>query len=327
MVSLSHIFVLLGVLFLGTAVLDARDRRWSVAAFWAILAAPFLFGDTILAAAKAGTAWPAQAMGAGVIALGLLASRNRAGAPAEDGDRARDQAAAREASAARLGNRLFLPALAIPVLTIALLRGAPYLQWNGAALIDPAQTALISLGVAATLALIIGLLVTRARPIHGLGEGRRLLDTVGWAVALPMVLATLGTVFTQTGVGDAIAGVVGAVIPTDNRLACLIAYALGMIGFTAIMGNAFAAFPVMMAGLGMPLLVVRHGADPAALGAMGMLTGYCGTLLTPMAANFNVVPVRLLELRDPYGVIRAQVPTALVLIVANIVLMSVFVFR
>src|SRR5512141_2972237 len=99
MVSLSHIFVLLGALFLGTAVLDARDRRWSVAAFWTILAAPFLFGDAILAAAKAGTAWPAQAMGAGVIALGLLASRNRAGAPADDPDRARDQAAAREASA------------------------------------------------------------------------------------------------------------------------------------------------------------------------------------------------------------------------------------
>jgi uncharacterized membrane protein len=327
MLNLSHIFVLLGALFLGTAVLDARDRRWSVAAFWAILAAPFLFGDAILAAAKAGTAWPAQAMGGGVIALGLLASRTRAGALADARDPAHDQVTAREASATRLGNRLFIPALAIPVLTIALLRGAAYLRWDGVALIDPAQTALISLGVAATLALIIALIVTRARPIHGLGEGRRLLDSIGWAVALPMVLATLGTVFTRTGVGDAIAGVVGAVIPTDSRLACLLAYALGMIGFTAIMGNAFAAFPVMMAGLGVPLLVVRHGADPAALGAIGMLTGYCGTLLTPMAANFNIVPAVLLELRDEYGVIRAQWPTALVLIVANLILMSVFVFR
>jgi uncharacterized membrane protein len=93
------------------------------------------------------------------------------------------------------------------------------------------------------------------------------------------------------------------------------------------MGNAFAAFPVMTAGIGLPLLVVRHGADPAALGAIGMLTGYCGTLLTPMAANFNIVPAVLLELRDDYGVIRAQWPTALALIVANIVLMGVFVFR
>jgi uncharacterized membrane protein len=323
MVNLAHIFVVLGGLFIGAAVLDARDRRWSVAAFWAILATPFLFGDAILAAHKAGTRWPAQAMGIGVIALGLLASRNRAGAPVDD----RGQAPAREASATRLGNRLFVPALMIPALTIALLLGAKHLRWDGAALIDPAQTALISLGIAAILALVVALAITRARPIHGLGEGRRLLDTIGWAVALPMVLATLGTVFTTTGVGGAIASVVGAVIPTDSRVACLFAYALGMVGFTAIMGNAFAAFPVMTAGIGLPLLVVRHGADPAALGAIGMLTGYCGTLLTPMAANFNVVPAVLLELRDDYGVIRAQWPTALALIVANIVLMGVFVFR
>lgn len=323
MVSLAHFFVLLGGLFVGAAVLDARDRRWSVAAFWAILATPFLLGDAILAAHKAGTRWPAQAMGIGVIALGLLASRNRAGATVDD----RAQAPAREASAARLGNRLFVPALMIPALTIALLLGAKHLRWNGAALIDPAQTALISLGIAAIVALVVGLTITRARPIHGLGEGRRLLDTIGWAVALPMVLATLGTVFTTTGVGGAIASVVGAVIPTDSRVACLFAYALGMVGFTAIMGNAFAAFPVMTAGIGLPLLVVRHGADPAALGAIGMLTGYCGTLLTPMAANFNIVPAVLLELRDDHGVIRAQWPTALALIVANIVLMGVVVFR
>ena len=47
------------------------------------------------------------------------------------------------------------------------------------------------------------------------------------------------------------------------------------------------------------------------LGALGMLTGYCGTLLTPMAANFNLVPAALLELDDPNGVIRMQVGTAL----------------
>ena len=38
-----------------------------------------------------------------------------------------------------------------------------------------------------------------------------------------------------------------------------------------------------------------------------MLTGYCGTLMTPMAANFNIVPAALLELDDPYAVIRAQI--------------------
>jgi uncharacterized membrane protein len=93
------------------------------------------------------------------------------------------------------------------------------------------------------------------------------------------------------------------------------------------MGNAFAAFPVMMAGIGLPLLVGRHGADPASLGALGMLTGYCGTLLTPMAANFNIVPAVLLELSDTNAVIRAQVPTALALLMFNVILMAVLVFR
>jgi uncharacterized membrane protein len=74
-------------------------------------------------------------------------------------------------------------------------------------------------------------------------------------------------------------------------------------------------------------LIQRHGAHPAALGALGMVTGYCGTLLTPMAANFNIVPAVLLELRDQYGVIRMQVPTALALLATNLVLMAALVFR
>jgi uncharacterized membrane protein len=193
--------------------------------------------------------------------------------------------------------------------------------------IDPAQLALISLGVAAAIALIAGLAVTRTHPVRGLTEGRRLLDTIGWPVVLPVLFAALGAVFVDTGVGKAIAVLVEAGIPTGSAIACLLAFGLGMVAFTAIMGNAFAAFPVMMAGIGLPLLVKLHGAQPAVLGAMGMLTGYCGTLITPMAANYNVVPVLLLELRDPHAVIRAQWPTALALLVANLILMSVLVFR
>jgi uncharacterized membrane protein len=117
------------------------------------------------------------------------------------------------------------------------------------------------------------------------------------------------------------------VVPVDNRFAVVLAYALGMAMFTMIMGNAFAAFPVMTAGIGLPLLVHLHGADPAPLAAIGMLSGYCGTLLTPMAANFNLVPAALLELRDPHAVIRAQVATALPLLAANIALMYFLVFR
>jgi uncharacterized membrane protein len=323
MLTLPHIYLLIGALFTGSAVLNAIERRWLQAAFWAIVAVPCLFGEQILAANKAGTAWPAQAMGAGVIALAVLAALIRP-RPVEDDP---EQAAAREASAARLRDRLFAPVLAIPVIVAALVLGARPSGSPVTRVIDPAQVALISLGVAATIALIAALVVTRSRPLRGLTEGRRLLDTIGWPVVLPVMLATLGVVFVDTGVGKAVAALVDAVIPTSSALACLLAFGLGMVAFTAIMGNAFAAFPVMMAGIGLPLLVKQHGAQPAVLGAIGMLTGYCGTLITPMAANFNIVPVLLLDLRDQYAVIRAQWPTALALLIVNLILMYILVFR
>ena len=321
--SLTHIYLLIGASFLGATVLNLRDRRWLQAAFWAILAVPCLVGDQILAANKAGVRWPAQAMGGGVLALAVVAALIRSRPPAEDPA----QAAAREATAARLGNKLFLPALAIPGITFLLVLGARIDALHLTSVIEPKQLPLISLGIAATLAMVLGMVVTRTHPVHGFTQGRRLLDSIGWPIALPLLLATLGVVFADTGVGKAIAALVDVVIPTDSAIACLVAFGLGMVAFTAIMGNAFAAFPVMMSGIGLPLLVMRHGAHPAALGAMGMLTGYCGTLITPMAANFNIVPVLLLELRDQYAVIRAQWPTALGLLIANLILMSVLVFR
>ncbi|HSS02279.1 MAG TPA: DUF979 domain-containing protein [Kofleriaceae bacterium] len=320
MLTLSHVYFVMGALLVSSAVINAIERKWWNAAFWIIPAAPCLVGDQIVAATKAGTKWPAQAMGVGVILLALIASRTRGGVPDRD-------PADREASAQRLGDRLFVPALAIPVLVAVLVLYVRYVGWPVTRLLDVNQSALISLGIATMVALVVALIITRARPIHGLTEGRRLLDAIGWAVVLPTLLATLGAVFVDTGVGKAVAAVVSYVIPTQSWLACLLAYGLGMVAFTAIMGNAFAAFPVMMAGVGLPLLIQRHGANPAALGALGMVTGYCGTLLTPMAANFNIVPAILLELRDQYGVIRMQVPTALALLAANFVLMMLLVFR
>ena len=322
MLKIEHIYWLLGAFLVFAAGMNLRERRFASAAFWAILACPFLFGDAILGALANDSRAPAQAMGIGVLALGGLAARGGLRVVKDD-----DTAiAARRAAATRFGNRLFWPAMLIPLVTLAIVLGGGYLRWESTPLIATQQTTLIALGIACVVAFIGAVRVTRAPVVTGLGEGRRLLDSMGWAVLLPMLLATLGSVFAATGVGDAIATMVGAVIPIDNRLACLLAFALGMVLFTVIMGNAFAAFPVLMAGVGLPLLVLHHGAQPAVLGAIGMLTGYCGTLLTPMAANFNIVPAVLLELLDQYGVIRAQLPTALVLLVVNIVLMWILVF-
>ncbi len=56
---------------------------------------------------------------------------------------------------------------------------------------------------------------------------------------------------------------------------------------TMIMGNAFAAFAMITSAIGIPMLVVAHGANPAAVGAIAMLAGYCGTLMTPMAPTLT----------------------------------------
>jgi uncharacterized membrane protein len=40
------------------------------------------------------------------------------------------------------------------------------------------------------------------------------------------------------------------------------------------MGNAFAAFPVMFAAIGMPLLITTYHGDPAVISAIGMLAGF-----------------------------------------------------
>jgi len=113
----------------------------------------------------------------------------------------------------------------------------------------------------------------------------------------------------------------------QHPLVAVVAYCAGMALFTIMMGNAFAAFPVMTLGVGLPFIVQQHGGDPAIMGALGMLSGYCGTLLTPMAANFNLVPVRLLELRDDFAVIRAQAPFAAAIWVFNVVVMYLCVYR
>ena len=321
MIDIGWFYWLLAAFLLYAGWRNLRERRWAQAGFWCVLALLFAGGDHVLAARKTCDALPAQLAGVGVIALALLALGMRRAPIAEAAPELR------LASARRLGHRLFGPALLIPLLTVMVVMLGPRLSIAGRPLLGEGSATLIGLALASVVAALAALRVTRAPPLAAPAEGRRLLDTMGWAALLPLVLATLGGVFAASGVGEAVAALVSAVIPTDSRLACVLAYGLGMVLFTVIMGNAFAAFPVLTAGIGLPLLIRQHGADPAVLGALGMLTGYCGTLLTPMAANFNLVPAALLELDDPNGVIRAQIGTALPLMAVNLVLMYLLVFR
>lgn len=200
---------------------------------------------------------------------------------------------------------------------------------GGAHVVDPKQATLVSLILGILCGLVLAVAMIRPRPTVPLQEGRRLLDAVGWAALLPQTLAALGAVFAAAGVGQIIGQFAGASLPSSGpagALLAVVAYTFGMAIFTVIMGNAFAAFPVMTAGIGLPLIVGTFKGDPVVMAAVGMLSGFCGTLMTPMAANFNIVPAALLDLTDRYGVIKAQIPTALILLIANTVLMYVFVY-
>ena len=232
-----------------------------------------------------------------------------------------------QASARRLGNKLFVPALTIPLVTVigsVLLKDV---KIGGAFLIDPKNATLVSLGLGCVIGLALACWLTRETPVQGLRESRRLIDALGWALVLPQMLGMLGLVFSDAGVGKAVAHVTTTYINMDLRFVAVAVYVVGMALFTVIMGNGFAAFPVMTGGVGVPVLVGVYHGDPAVMAAIGMFSGYCGTLLTPMAANFNIVPAALLELPDQNAVIRAQVPTALGILICNIFLLNFLMFR
>jgi uncharacterized membrane protein len=292
-IGLAQVYALVGATFAGFAILSAVRGRPGNAAFWGCMAASFLFGDRLGDAANGVLALLVAGLaGVRLLRPALPIVADRPPAPAR---------------------RLFALALTVPLVTVlgTLAFGAV------PALVEPKQATLVALAAGVLVALALVFLLLRPRPLEPLAAGLSLLDQVGWAAVLPQMLASLGAVFALAHVGDVIGGLAGHVIPAGSLLGAVAAYAGGMALLTMVLGNAFAAFPVLLSAIGLPLLVREHGGDPAAVAAIGMLAGFCGTLLTPMAANFNLVPAALLDLPDRYGVIRAQAPTALVLLVVN----------
>jgi uncharacterized membrane protein len=332
MIGLAHVYVAGGVFFAAIAWFSGRDRsnphRLRAAAFWGLLALSFLAGDRL---GDLGNGW--LVVGLVVLATLGLGRSGQTTSTAEE----------RRAGALRHGDRLFAVALVMPATAFAGTLVAKQTRW-GARLIEPAQATLVSLALGVVLALVVAQVWLRPdfrvpggdgklRPQHlvPLREGRRLLDAVGWAAILPQMLASLGIVFLMSGVGTQVGHLFAEHLALGSRLAAVTAYCVGMALFTVLMGNAFAAFPVMTAAVGLPVVVERFGGSPAVVCAIGMLSGFCGTLMTPMAANFNIVPANLLELPDrdaPFNaVIRAQIPTAVPLLGVNVLLMGWLAFR
>ena len=317
MITLEHVYILAGAMFVVFSWLSLRDRsntkRFGNAGFWMLLAISFLAGSEIGDLAN------------GILVLGLVALGGTGAMGLGKPHTATPQE--RAARAQRRGNALFGPALIIPLVAVAGTLTLKSATIAGAPLLDGKQVTLISLALGIVIALVAAMLWLKPPGLAPLEEGRRLADTIGWAAILPQMLAALGAVFALSGVGDAVGTIATTWLPLGHPFAAVATYCIGMALFTAVMGNAFAAFPVMTAAVGVPLIVHKFGGDPTIMGAIGMLSGFCGTLTTPMAANFNIVPAALLELPDRDAVIKVQIPTAIPLLIGNVLLMYALVFR
>lgn len=309
--KLEYFFYVLGAMLLMVACMSLADRhnpkRWTSGLFWALYALIYLAGDQ-LSPVAAGVLMVVMALiaGFGGVALG------------RHGDRTQEE---RKSSAQRLGHRLLIPALIIPITTVIGSTLFKDVHLGGLLVLDPKNATLVSLGCGSLFAVATACWLTRSTPLQAMRESRRLIDHLGWAVVLPHMLAVLGLLFTEAGMGKAVAHVVTSYINLDVRLVAVAVYCIGMALFTIIMGNGFAAFPVIAGGVGIPVLVGVYHANPAVMAAIGMFSAYCGTLMTPMAANFNIVPAALLELPDKNAVVKIQVGTALPLLLANIALL------
>jgi uncharacterized membrane protein len=322
-IKVEWFYWLCGALFLAGAVITARDasnpRRYGSAAFWAILGGSFVYGTFVVN--KTAPAW---VLGIAVIALAVLVGARQLGRGTRGG--ATDEE--KKAGADRFGSALFVPPLVIPVVAVIFGAVLSKVDVGGKPLLEVGSETLIGLGVASILAVVVGLAMLRPKsPLAPLTDGHRLLEVIGWTAILPQMLATLGQLFEAAGVGTAVGRITKAVLPASSMFGSVAVYCLGMALFTIIMGNAFAAFPIMTAAIGYPVLVVHFHGNAAAVFAIGMLAGYCGTLCTPMAANFNLVPAALLDMRSRYGAIKAQIPTAIPLLACNIVLMYLLAMR
>jgi uncharacterized membrane protein len=309
--SLESIFVLSGVTLGIFAFFTAKDvanpARAGTALFWLLLGITFALGSVM-------PAWLTGTLVIAMVALdGAGVVRRGAYGAVTVGERIKS---------ATLGNRIFAPVLTVPLLTIAAAIAFYAFHYTAGTQI------FVVVGYAGLISAAVALVVTGAPVVALAQEGRRLADAVGTAIILPQLLAALGTLFTKANVGAVIASNVGLLLPEGSLFAAVLMYCSCLALLTAIMGNSFAAFPVILTGIGAPLLIARFHADPVVVGSLGMTAASCGTLCTPMAANFNIVPAALFEMRDRYGVIKFQLPAAAAMFAIHVLLLwTLIAFR
>ena len=295
------IYIIIGLLCINCGVKNLKDKEnpepVGTFIFWAVLGVVIALGRWL----------PSLVSGILVVVMCLPAIFKKV----KKGAVSAATKAETEAAYEKIGMKIFAPTLSIGVMAVLCAitgLGIGLSALNG-----------VAIGVLVSIILLM-IMNKENKPSTFLNDSERMLSTVGPLSMLPMLLACLGTVFTKAGVGDVISDIVSHIVPEGNVNAGIVVYAIGMMLFTMIMGNAYAAITVMTVGIGYPF-VLAHGANPVVIGMLALTCGFCGTLCTPMAANFNTVPVALLDMKKPMGVIKNQVPVAIIMLVVQIVIM------
>jgi uncharacterized membrane protein len=202
MIDYQWLYALAGAVFAGFAIGSARDetnpKRWGNAAFWSFLVVSFWFGDFL------------GDIGNGLLVLALVGiagfqligrGSKESGTPEE-----------RERSSQRHGNKLFLPALIIPFSAFVGTLLFNYTPLNTLGVIDPKAVTLVLFGCGVIVALIVIYLWLHPPALAGVDDGSRLANSIGWAMVLPQMLASLGVIFAAAGVGEISGGSVSALI-------------------------------------------------------------------------------------------------------------------
>ncbi len=297
---LELLYIFMGLICLYTGFRNLKDKtnnnRIGTAIFWILLGIVIGFGNWI----------PSKINGALVILLTLPAIFKKVGV----GQKNSIPQEKVQQLADKIGLKLFLPALSMGIFAVIF------------ALLG--SNALVGIGVGVIVGVILLMLYSKENTIKVfLNEASDTLTTLGPLSLMPILLASLGAIFEKAGVGQVISSIVSYIVPEGNVTVGIIVFALGMVLFTMIMGNAFAAITVMLVGVAGPF-ILQYGANPVIIGMIGLTAGYCGTLLTPMAANFNVLPVAMLDMKDRFGVIKNQVLLSVCLLIFQIMYMIIF---
>lgn len=301
MTLLDALYGIVGIYLLINGFFSLKDlqneKRYGTAAFWSIFGFLIAFGSLI----------PEWVSGILVIMLALIPGFGYMA----KGKFFEISTSQKKQSADEFGFRLFIPLVLIPVGTIFIAVGTPL-------------GALMGLGLSALAALIAALALTGESFFQATQEGRRTLDSLGWTAVISQFLATIGLLFNIAGVGATIEGFASGILLGGSKFVAVAAYCFGMMFFSFVLGNAFAAFAIVTTGIGLPFVVNLHGCDPSIVCVLAMLSGYSGSVISPLAGNFTLVPTVLLKIQDRYGIAKVELPIVVLMLFVNIIIMYFF---